>query len=101
MSTSQSVPASLLLGNHLIALFAIKEDPSIRIRELSHLLGLTERSTQRVINELEYVGLIRVARNGRRNLYTISEGIDLDLPGGRRIPVDKVLRALSARQPSG
>lgn len=96
MRPAQPVPASLLLGNHLIALSAIREDPSIRIRELSQILGLTERSTQRVISELEGVGLIHVARNGRRNRYTISEGMDLDLPGGQRVPVDKVLRALSA-----
>ena len=93
---AQPVPASLLLGNQLIALSAIRENPSIRIRELSEVLGLTERSAQRVVNELESVGLIRVTRNGRRNLYTISEGVDLDLPGGQRIPVEKVLRALSA-----
>ena len=89
------VPATLLLGNHLIALAAVRENPSIRIRELSLLLDLTERSTQRVINDLEEAGLVRVSRNGRRNVYTIASQVDLDLPGGRRVPVERFLRALS------
>lgn len=95
MTDRQPVPATLLLGNHLIALAAIRSNPSILIRELSQVLDLTERSTQRVVNELEGAGLIRVSRAGRRNLYTVCDGVDLNLPGGRRIPVDKVLRALS------
>lgn len=95
MAHSDLVPATLLLGNHLIALAAVRQEPSIRIRELSLLLDLTERSTQRVINELEESGLVRVSRNGRRNVYSVASGINLDLPGGQRIPVERILRALS------
>ena len=95
MMQQHHVPATLLLGNHLIALAAVRENPSIRIRELSVLLDLTERSTQRVINELEESGLIHVSRNGRRNVYSVANRVDLDLPTGRRVPVERVLRALS------
>lgn len=95
MMQNHLVPATLLLGNHLIALAAVRENPSIRIRELSLLLDLTERSTQRVINDLEESGLVRVSRNGRRNVYTVASLVDLDLPDGRRVPVDRILRALS------
>lgn len=94
MTQDHLVPASLLLGNHLIALAAVRENPSIRIRELSVLLDLTERSTQRVIHDLEQSGLVRVSRNGRRNLYTVVSRVDLDLPRGRRVPVDRILWAL-------
>lgn len=91
----RNIPASLLFGNHLIALAAIQAEPMIRIRELSTLLELTERSTQRVVNDLETAGLIRVSREGRRNHYAVATNVALELPDGRQVSVSRLLDTLS------
>lgn len=94
------VTAPFLFGNHLIALLAIHAQPTIRIRELSVLLGLTERSAQRVIGDLENAGVILTSRDGRRNRYTIVSRVPIELPDGRRLSVGEVLRALTGSEPS-
>jgi DNA-binding MarR family transcriptional regulator len=100
-SHEKHVPASLLFGNQLIALAAIQANPMIRIRELSSLLNLTERSTQRVVHDLETAGLITVSREGRRNHYTVTTNVALRLPDGRHVPIDLLLDTLSRRTATG
>lgn len=101
MTKDKCLPASRVFGNHLLALVAIHAEPTIRIRELSTLIGLTERSTQRVVGDLEESGFLRVSRRGRRNHYSIDTDLSIDLPDGRHIPLANVLHALSPRPRAG
>lgn len=87
--------SSLLFTNHLRVLLAIRHDPSIRIRELSLVIGLTERSTQRVINDLESLGVVDVSRTGRRNRYAIRDSAEVELPDGGTVPLEALLAPLS------
>lgn len=96
---STMVPASLLLGNHLIALLIIEKDPNVRIRELSVAVGLTERSGQRIVNELEEAGVIAVTRSGRRNVYAVNRGAVVGLQNGSTVHLAELLGVFSPEPP--
>lgn len=64
------------LTNHAHVLVCLARDPSLRQRDLSDLVGITERATQAILGDLEQSGYLRRERVGRRNHYTL----DLDRP---------------------
>lgn len=59
------------LSNHVHVLVCIAREPSIRVRDIAHRAGLTERGTLRIIAELEEAGYLSHRREGRRNVYRI------------------------------
>ena len=59
------------LSNHGLVLVALGSDRGIRIRELALRIGLTERTTQRIVSELVDAGMVERTREGRRNLYRL------------------------------
>lgn len=70
-SASGDQPRFVLLSNHGHALVAIAESPDLRIREIAARLGITERATQTIVNDLVSSGYVRRTRVGRRNSYTV------------------------------
>lgn len=60
------------LTNHARVLVAVSQTPDIRLRDLAVMTGITERSTQRIVAELEQAGYLSHERIGRRNLYQVS-----------------------------
>jgi PAS domain S-box-containing protein len=70
-SDSGDQPRFVLLSNHGHALVAIAESPDLRIREIAARLGITERATQTIVNDLVAGGYVRRTRVGRRNSYTV------------------------------
>src|SRR5690348_9000050 len=70
-SASGDQPRFVLLSNHGHALVAIAESPDLRIREIAARLGITERATQTIVNDLVASGYVRRTRVGRRNSYTV------------------------------
>lgn len=58
------------LTSHAHVLIAIARDPTIRVRDIAAHVGITERSAQRIIADLEAEGFLRHERTGRRNHYT-------------------------------
>ena len=69
-----------MLTNHLNVLLAVARDPTIRIRDIAALLGVTERRINRVIAELVGQSLLSVKREGRRSIYSVDRNAMLDLP---------------------
>ena len=61
----------MLLSNHGQALVAIAENPDARLREIAERVGITERATQSIVNDLVEVGYVIRTRVGRRNSYTV------------------------------
>jgi Mn-dependent DtxR family transcriptional regulator len=59
------------LTNHAHVLICIAQNPSSRVRDLSALVGITERAVHRIITELKGGGYLQYAREGRRNRYTV------------------------------
>jgi len=49
----------------------LAKNSSERIRDLALEVGITERSVQRIIVELEEAGYLEHMRDGRRNVYKV------------------------------
>ena len=60
------------LTNHAHVLICISRDHTIRTRDIATLVGITERATQAIIADLAAAGYLQRAREGRRNVYTLS-----------------------------
>jgi hypothetical protein len=60
-----------LLTSHGRVLLLIAQDPQLRIRELADAAGVTERSAQAIVADLERAGYLSKSKVGRRNAYTI------------------------------
>jgi hypothetical protein len=63
-----------LLTGHGHVLVEIARNPEARIRDISPVVGLTERTVQAIVTDLEAEGYITRARVGRRTRYTVNPG---------------------------
>jgi DNA-binding IclR family transcriptional regulator len=61
-----------LLTGHGHVLVEIARNPRSRIRDISAVVGLTERAVQAIVADLEAAGYLTRGRMGRRNQYTIN-----------------------------
>jgi DNA-binding IclR family transcriptional regulator len=61
-----------LLTGHGHVLVEIARNPESRIRDLSAVAGITERTVQAIVADLEAVGYITRTRTGRRTRYTVN-----------------------------
>jgi DNA-binding MarR family transcriptional regulator len=61
-----------LLTNHGRILLLIAQTPELRIRDLADAAGVTERTAQTIVTDLEHAGYIRRSREGRRNVYSVN-----------------------------
>jgi DNA-binding transcriptional ArsR family regulator len=59
------------LTNHSHVLVLLSRDPSLVLREVARLVGITERAVQRIIADLEAGGVIEREKIGRQNRYRI------------------------------
>lgn len=73
-------PAFTYLTNHSHVLVALDRDPSLRVRDLALLTGITERAVQRIIADLVRAGVLTAIREGRRNRYRIERESHLRHP---------------------
>lgn len=78
------------LTNHARVLISIVRTPSIRMRDVAQEIGITERSAQLIINDLEEAGYLSRTRVGRRNTYTVNT----DLPFRHPVEADHDVRDL-------
>ena len=87
----QSGGAWTLLTGHGHVLVEIARNPEARIRDISPVVGLTERSVQAIVADLEAAGYLTRTRTGRRVVYTREPGqpVPAFCPGwtpGRSVP---------------
>jgi DNA-binding IclR family transcriptional regulator len=61
-----------LLTGHGHVLVEIARDPGARIRDISAAVGLTERTVQAIVADLETAGYLTRTRTGRRTRYTVN-----------------------------
>ncbi len=62
------------LTGHGHVLVEIARSPQARMRDISTAVGLTERTVQAIVADLERAGYLTRTRAGRRNLYTVNSG---------------------------
>jgi len=70
------------LSNHAHVLVALAGNPELRLRDIAVLVGITERTAQLIVADLERQGYLSRTRIGRRNRY------DLHLDGPLRHPLE-------------
>lgn len=68
------------LSNHAHVLVAIASEPEATVRELSRLVGITERATLQILADLEASGALVRQRVGRRSHYEINQTVALRHP---------------------
>jgi hypothetical protein len=61
-----------LLTGHGHVLVEIARNPRARMRDISAVVGLTERTVQAIVADLEAAGYLTRGRTGRRNRYTVN-----------------------------
>ena len=81
------MPEWKFLTNHALVLCLIAQKPRITAREISITIGITEKATRNIINDLEADGYVTRKREGRRNRYTVYT----DLPLRHEMQQDKFI----------
>ena len=61
-----------LLTGHGHVLVEIARSPEARIRDIAAVVGLTDRTVQVIVADLEAAGYLTRTRVGRRTLYTVN-----------------------------
>ena len=61
-----------LLTGHGHVLVEIARTPGARIRDISTVAGLTERTVQAIVADLEAAGYLTRTRTGRRVVYSVN-----------------------------
>lgn len=59
------------LTNHTHVLLCITRDPTIRLRDVATMVGITERAAQSIVADLVGEGYLTRSRVGRRNVYDV------------------------------
>jgi len=65
------------LSNHGLVLIAVAKGPEKTAREVGDDVGLTERTTHKIIVELERAGYITRRKVGRKNTYRIHPNVEI------------------------
>jgi MarR family protein len=71
-SPDEAGGAWTLLTGHGHVLVEIARNPQARMRDISAVVGLTERTVQAIVTDLEAAGYLTRGRIGRRNVYTVN-----------------------------
>jgi hypothetical protein len=61
-----------LLTGHGHVLVEIARNPEARIRDISAVVGLTDRTVQAIVADLEAAGYLTRTRTGRRTRYAVN-----------------------------
>jgi DNA-binding Lrp family transcriptional regulator len=84
------MPEWKFFTNHALVLREIAQQPRITAREISITIGITEKTTHRIINDLEAEGYVAKKREGRRLRYRVNP----DLPLRAETQQDKAVGSL-------
>ena len=60
------------LSNHGHVLVHLSRYPDSLVREIASAVGITERSTQAILADLQKAGYVKIIKSGRRNTYKVN-----------------------------
>jgi hypothetical protein len=86
----------MLLTGHGRVLVEIARNPDARIRDISPAVGLTERTVQGIVADLESAGYLTRTRIGRRNRYTVNPDSPFRHRNQDGLPVGPLLDLLTS-----
>jgi len=85
-----------LLTGHGHVLVEIARNPGARIRDISAAAGLTERTVQAIVSDLEAAGYLTRTRTGRRTRYAVNPDSSFRHPAQEGLRVGPLLAVLAA-----
>jgi len=85
------------LTNHALVLLHISYRPDSTGLEIAQAVGITERASRRIVDDLEAAGYIERERVGRRNRYRVDVRRPLGRLGERIVTVGQLLALVSER----
>jgi hypothetical protein len=88
------------LTGHGHVLVEIARNSEARIRDIAAVVGLTERTVQAIVADLEQAGYLTRARAGRRTVYTVDRDSHFRHPAQDGHRVGPFLALLSAAGPA-
>jgi MarR family len=91
----QSGGSWTLLTGHGHVLVEIARNPQARMRDISAAAGITERTAQAIVADLEAAGYLTRTRTGRRTRYTIHPERPFRHPAQEGMPVGPFLHVLT------
>jgi hypothetical protein len=83
------------ITNHGLVFGYIAYNPSSTARVIAQAVGVTERTTHKIIAELEEAGYISRKRVGRKNHYQINPNLPLRHPSHVDMVVGELLQLLA------
>lgn len=81
--------------NHTRVLIAISHNPDIRVREIAGIAGITERSAQRIVADLEEEAYLTHEKIGRRNHHHVKPTAAMRHPLEQDVEVGLLIELLS------
>ncbi len=85
------------ITNHGLVLSYIFHNSRSTAREIANYIGVTERTTHKIISDLEQEGYIERRKSGRRNVYRVDPTLPLRHHTKQDVLVEDVLEALTAK----
>jgi DNA-binding transcriptional regulator YhcF (GntR family) len=82
------------ITNHGLVLGYIARNPRSTARTIAQTVGITERTTHKIIAELEEAGYITRKKVGRQNQYKIDANLPLRHPSHDAVVVGELLQIL-------
>ena len=85
-----------LLTSHGRVLLLIAQNPDLRLRDIAEQAGITERSAQAIVADLEHEGYVEKERHGRRNSYRLHPEMPFRHPAESGHTVGELLALFTA-----
>ena len=92
------LPRWTFVTNHGLVLSYIYHNSRSTARSISIDIGVTERTTHKIISDLEREGYITRRRDGRRNVYDVDPELPLRHHTKQDILVSELLEALTSKE---
>jgi len=87
----------MFLTNHARVLILLANLPKITARDLSTMIGITERAVRNIIADLEAEGYIEKSKEGRRLNYKIHSELSFRHPTQKDQSIKALLKALDCK----
>ena len=94
-----SKPGWTFLTNHAQVFLCVASNNHRTAREISEVVGITERAVQRILSDLEEEGYIQRVREGRGNRYSVHLDRPLRHPAQQGQQVHDLLALLLKETP--
>ena len=88
------LPKWTFITNHGLVLSYIFHNPTSTAREIANYIGVTERTTHKIISDLEKAGYIGRRKIGRRNEYSVDPQLPLRHHTKTDVMVEDLLESL-------